>query len=202
MISQTASQSPQSAIQPGSTMELRIMPISTISASQPANQPACLHYLQSCCTVPSNPFFSLLSFLSFPSNLSWSCCFKSCAYRIRFPLCMSHLFHVFLLVSMLSLLHIFISPNMLLWLSYFPWFALSPISHCCNYVALWQVIYQDLSVIICRLMLTNGAWKHFYCSGKKKKTTQCTINDTIKMNCSQHIHSSCIKQVYCKTILG
>lgn len=56
----------------GSTMEaeLRIMPISAICASQPANQPASLLYLQSCCTVPSNPFFSLLSLLSFPFNLS------------------------------------------------------------------------------------------------------------------------------------
>lgn len=69
----------QSVIQPGtsfgSTMwtELRIMPISAICESQPANQPACLLYLQKLlhCCFKSN--FSLLSPLPFPFSPSWIC---------------------------------------------------------------------------------------------------------------------------------
>lgn len=88
----------------------RIMSISAICAPQPANRPARLLYLQSCCAVPLKSIF--LSLVSFPFNLSRSCCtvlsnpvqtehFLSFHVSLRFiQVC---LFHA-LLLSMLALL--------------------------------------------------------------------------------------------------
>lgn len=98
--------------------ELRAMPISTICVPQPANQPARLLYLQSCCTALSNPFFSLLSLLPFPFNPSRSCCTVlsnpvltdySLSFHVSLRFVQVNVFHVFLLVSMLALLNFFLS---------------------------------------------------------------------------------------------